>query len=74
MTDKLVFRGGYGVFNMALHLDNINTLGTNPPTASVQVTNPTVNPVATFANPRSTHRSLETPMARERTTAKCRFL
>ena len=43
--------GGYGVFNMALHLDNINTLGTNPPTASVQVTNPTVNPIATIANP-----------------------
>jgi len=51
MNEKLVFRGGYGVFNMALHLDNINTLGTNPPTASVQVTNPTVNPLATFANP-----------------------
>ena len=40
MSERLVFRGGYGVFNMALHLDNINTLGTNPPTASVQVTNP----------------------------------
>ncbi len=51
LTDKLVFRAGYGVFNMALHLDNINTLGTNPPTASVQVTNPTVNPIATFADP-----------------------
>ena len=51
MTDRLVFRGGYGVFNMALHLDNINTLGTNPPTASVQVTNPTVSPIATLANP-----------------------
>jgi outer membrane receptor protein involved in Fe transport len=51
MNDRLVVRGGYGVFNMALHLDNINTLGTNPPTASVQVTNPTMNPVATIANP-----------------------
>ena len=51
MTNQLVLRGGYGVFNMALHLDNINTLGTNPPTASVQVTNPTLNPVATIANP-----------------------
>jgi outer membrane receptor protein involved in Fe transport len=51
MNDRLVFRGGYGVFNMALHLDNINTLGTNPPTASVQVTNPTLNPLATIANP-----------------------
>jgi hypothetical protein len=51
MTDRLVVRGGYGVFNMALHLDNINTLGTNPPTASVQVTNPTLNPLATLANP-----------------------
>jgi outer membrane receptor protein involved in Fe transport len=51
MNDKLVFRAGYGVFNMALHLDNINTLGTNPPTASVQVTNPTLNPLATIANP-----------------------
>jgi hypothetical protein len=36
---------------MALHLDNINTLGTNPPTASVQVTNPTTNPQATIAFP-----------------------
>ena len=51
MNDRLVLRGGYGVFNMALHLDNINTLGTNPPTASVQVTNPTLNPVATLAIP-----------------------
>jgi hypothetical protein len=51
MTEKAVVRGGYGVFNMALHLDNINTLGTNPPNASVQVTNPTVNPIATLSNP-----------------------
>jgi hypothetical protein len=51
LNERMVVRGGYGVFNMALHLDNINTLGTNPPTASVQVTNPTLNPVATIANP-----------------------
>jgi outer membrane receptor protein involved in Fe transport len=51
LNERMVVRGGYGVFNMALHLDNINTLGTNPPTASVQVTNPTVNPLATLANP-----------------------
>ena len=51
MNDRLVFRGGYGIFNMALHLDNINTLGTKPPTASVQVTNPNTNPVATLAFP-----------------------
>ena len=51
LTEKMVVRGGYGVFNMALHLDNINTLGTNPPTASVQVTNPTLNPIATLAFP-----------------------
>lgn len=51
VNDRLVIRGGYGIFNMALHLDNINTLGTNPPTASVQVTNPTLNPLATLANP-----------------------
>ncbi len=51
MNERLVIRGGYGIFNMALHLDNINTLGTNPPTASVQVTNPTLNPLATLANP-----------------------
>jgi hypothetical protein len=25
VSDRLVFRGGDGVFNMALHLDNINT-------------------------------------------------
>ena len=51
VNNRTVVRGGYGVFNMALHLDNINTLGTNPPTASVQVTNPTINPVATIATP-----------------------
>ena len=51
MNDRLVLRGGYGIFNMALHLDNINTLGTNPPTASVQVTNPNTSPVATLAFP-----------------------
>jgi outer membrane receptor protein involved in Fe transport len=51
MNNRVVVRGGYGVFNMALHLDNINTLGTNPPTASVQVTNPTLNPIATTAFP-----------------------
>jgi outer membrane receptor protein involved in Fe transport len=51
LNERTVVRGGYGVFNMALHLDNINTLGTNPPTASVQVTNPTLNPVATIAFP-----------------------
>jgi outer membrane receptor protein involved in Fe transport len=51
LTDRAVVRGGYGVFNMALHLDNINTLGTNPPNASVQITNPTLNPIATLANP-----------------------
>lgn len=51
LSDKAVVRGGYGVFNMALHLDNINTLGTNPPTASVQVTNPSLNPIATLGNP-----------------------
>jgi outer membrane receptor protein involved in Fe transport len=51
LTENAVVRGGYGVFNMALHLDNINTLGTNPPNASVQVTNPSVNPVATLGNP-----------------------
>ena len=51
LSNQLVVRGGYGVFNMALHLDNINTLGTNPPTASVQVTNPTTNPQATIAFP-----------------------
>ncbi len=51
MNDQLVVRGGYGIFNMALHLDNINTLGTNPPNASVQATNPATNPIATLSNP-----------------------
>jgi hypothetical protein len=51
LSEKAVVRGGYGVFNMALHLDNINTLGTNPPNASVQVTNPSLNPIATLGNP-----------------------
>jgi hypothetical protein len=51
LSDQLVVRGGYGIFTMALHLDNINTLGTNPPNASVQTNNPTTNPIATLANP-----------------------
>ncbi|HEX7086008.1 MAG TPA: TonB-dependent receptor, partial [Vicinamibacterales bacterium] len=51
LNERTVVRGGYGVFNMALHLDNINTLGTNPPNASVQITNPSINPIATIDNP-----------------------
>lgn len=51
MTDKMVLRGGYGVFVMGIHLDNINTLASNPPTSSLLFTNPTRNPVATIGNP-----------------------
>ena len=79
MTDRLVFRGGYGIFNMALHLDNINTLGTNPPTASVQVTNPTTNPIATIAYPfpavaRSHEPDLQRHVGRGRSEPRGRLL
>jgi outer membrane receptor protein involved in Fe transport len=51
LRDDLVLRGGYGIFVMAAHLDQLNTLQTNPPTASIQTTNPTRNPIATIQNP-----------------------
>jgi hypothetical protein len=50
MGDHVVFRGGYGVFVMAYHLNHLNTLHLNPPNASVQVTNPSI-PIMTIANP-----------------------
>ena len=51
LRDDLVLRGGYGIFVMAAHLDQLNTLQTNPPTASIQTTNPGRNPIATIQNP-----------------------
>lgn len=51
LRDDLVLRGGYGIFVMAAHLDQLNTLQTNPPTASIQTTNPRTNPIATIQNP-----------------------
>jgi outer membrane receptor protein involved in Fe transport len=50
LTDRVVVRGGYGVFVMAYHLNHLNTLHLNPPNASVQVTNPST-PVMTIGNP-----------------------
>jgi outer membrane receptor protein involved in Fe transport len=50
MGDHMVFRGGYGVFVMAYHLNHLNTLHLNPPNASVQLTNPST-PIMTIANP-----------------------
>ena len=51
LGDRLVLRSGYGVFVMAFHINHMNTLHLNPPTASIQLTNPAVNPVATIQNP-----------------------
>jgi hypothetical protein len=50
MGDHMVFRGGYGVFVMAYHLNHLNTLHLNPPNASVQLTNP-ATPMMTIASP-----------------------
>ncbi len=50
LSDRVVVRGGYGVFNMAFHLNHLNTLHLNPPNASVQVTNPST-PIMTIGNP-----------------------
>jgi hypothetical protein len=46
-----VIRGGYGIFNMAGHFNQMNTLQINPPNASIQATSPNLNPVATIQNP-----------------------
>jgi hypothetical protein len=51
LRNTWVVRGGYGIFTMANHFDNINTLATNPPGASFQLVNANVNPVATIQNP-----------------------
>ena len=46
-----VVRGGYGIFTLATHFDNVNTLATNPPNASIQLTNANLNPIANIQNP-----------------------
>src|SRR5882762_8785403 len=46
-----VVRGGYGIFTMAANFNQMNTLQINPPNASIQATNPNLNPVATIQNP-----------------------
>jgi len=51
-NDKTALRGGYGIFTMTNQVDNTNVLQLNPPMAgSLTVINPTLNPVATIANP-----------------------
>jgi hypothetical protein len=51
VRNNWVVRGGYGIFTLATHFDNVNTLATNPPNASIQLTNANLNPVATIQNP-----------------------
>jgi len=51
LRDNLVVRGGYGIFKMGQHFDQVNILQLNPPNASIQLDNPTVNPVATIEEP-----------------------
>ncbi len=51
-NDKTAIRGGYGIFTMTNQVDNTNVLQLNPPMAgSLTVINPSLNPVATIANP-----------------------
>ncbi|MEB2363732.1 MAG: TonB-dependent receptor [Bryobacterales bacterium] len=52
LPQRMVLRGGYGIFYSAAQFDNINILQLNPPTGgSLTVINPTRNPVATIQNP-----------------------
>jgi hypothetical protein len=51
LRNNLVLRGGYGIFTMAAHFDEFNILQINPPNASILLTNPNTNPVATIQNP-----------------------
>jgi len=52
LNDKTVVRGGYGMFYFGGQFDNLNIMQLNPPNGgSVQVINPTTNPVATIENP-----------------------
>jgi len=51
LRDNIVLRGGYGIFTMAAHFDQFNILQINPPNASILLTNPNTNPVATIQNP-----------------------
>ncbi|MDX2181121.1 MAG: TonB-dependent receptor [Bryobacteraceae bacterium] len=52
LNNKMVVRGGYGIFFTAAHFDNLNILQANPPVApTITVTNPVVNPSATIQNP-----------------------
>ena len=51
LRDTWVVRGGYGIFVMSQHFDQVNILQINPPNASILLTNPNLSPVATIANP-----------------------
>ncbi len=44
LRDRLVLRGGYGIFTMAAHFDQTNILQINPPNASILLTNTNLNP------------------------------
>ncbi|MBL8209145.1 MAG: TonB-dependent receptor [Bryobacterales bacterium] len=52
LPQKMVVRGGYGIFYSLAQFDNTNILQLNPPGGgSLTVTNPLLNPVATIQNP-----------------------
>jgi hypothetical protein len=52
LPQKMVIRGGYGIFYSVAQFDNTNILQLNPPGGgSLTVTNPLLNPVATIEYP-----------------------
>jgi hypothetical protein len=52
LPQRMVIRGGYGIFYSAAQFDNVNILQLNPPNGgSLTVINPTRNPIATIQNP-----------------------
>ena len=52
LPQKMVIRGGYGIFYSAAQFDNVNILQLNPPNGgSLTVINPIRNPIATIENP-----------------------
>jgi outer membrane receptor protein involved in Fe transport len=52
LPQRMVIRGGYGIFYSAAQFDNVNILQLNPPNGgSLTVINPIRNPIATIQNP-----------------------
>ncbi len=52
VSDRMVLRGGYGIFYTSAHFDNINILQLNPGAgASLTIVNDALNPRASIQNP-----------------------